>query len=78
MYSVIDRSNLEKTVFDLIKESLADFSLTSLLIDDLQVGDLVSVSKMWEEFFNYVPNRFPTHQVRVCHVLHSHDIYDQV
>jgi hypothetical protein len=38
MYSVIDRSNLEKAVFGLIKLSLADFHLASFLIDEVQVG----------------------------------------
>jgi hypothetical protein len=51
MYSVIDRSNLEKTVFDLIKESLANFHLTSFVIDEVQVGSVDSVSKMWEGIF---------------------------
>ncbi len=51
MYSVIDRSNLEKAVFDLIKESLSNFHLTSFLIDEVQVGSVDSVSKMWEGIF---------------------------
>ncbi len=51
MYSVIDRSNLEKAVFDLIKESLADFHLASFLIDEVQVGSVDSASKLWEGIF---------------------------
>ncbi len=51
MYSVIDRSNLEKAVFELIKESLADFHLASFLIDEVQVGSVGSVSKLWEGIF---------------------------
>jgi hypothetical protein len=51
MYSVIDRSNLEKAVFELIKESLPDFHLVSFLIDEVQVGSVGSVSKLWEGIF---------------------------
>ncbi len=51
MYSVIDRSNLEKSVFELIKESLTDFHLLSFLIDEVQVGSVGSVSNLWEGIF---------------------------
>ncbi len=44
MHSVIDRSSLEKAVFDLIKESLTDFHLATFLIDEVQVGSVGSVS----------------------------------
>jgi hypothetical protein len=50
MYSVIDRSNLE-TVFGLIKLSLTDFHLVSFLIDEVQVGSVGSVSKLWKGIF---------------------------
>jgi hypothetical protein len=42
---------LKKDVFDLIKESLADFHLTSYLIDEAQIGSVDSVSKLWEDIF---------------------------
>jgi hypothetical protein len=38
-------------VFELIEESLTDFHLTSFLIDEVQVGSVVSVSKLWEDIF---------------------------
>ncbi len=37
MYSMLDRSTLEKAVFELIKESLSDFHLASYLIDEVQI-----------------------------------------
>jgi hypothetical protein len=37
MYSILDRSTLEKAVFELIKESLANFHLASYLIDEVQI-----------------------------------------
>jgi hypothetical protein len=40
MYSILDRSTLKKTVFELIKESLANFYLTSYLIDEVQIGSI--------------------------------------
>ncbi len=42
----IDRSNIEKTVFELIKESVTDFPLASFLLDEVQIGPVVSVSKL--------------------------------
>ncbi len=47
MYSILDRSTLEKAVFELIKESLSDFHLVSYLIDEVQIGSVHSVSKLW-------------------------------
>jgi hypothetical protein len=44
--SILDRSTLEKVVFELIKESLDDFHLTSYLIDEVQIGSVDSVSKL--------------------------------
>ncbi len=38
-------------MFGLIKESLADFHLSSFLIDEVQVGSVDSVSKLWEGIF---------------------------
>jgi hypothetical protein len=42
-------------VFDLIKESLADFHLGSYLIDEVQIGSVDSVSKLWEDIFTTFP-----------------------
>jgi hypothetical protein len=48
-YSILDRSTLEKDVFELIKESLTDFHLASYLIDEVQIGSVDRVSKLWED-----------------------------
>ncbi len=53
--SILDRSTLEKVVFELIKESLDDFHLTSYLIDEVQIGSVDSVSKLWEDNFTIFP-----------------------
>jgi hypothetical protein len=42
---------LKKAVFELIKESLSDFHLASYLIDEVQIGSVDSVSKLWEDIF---------------------------
>jgi hypothetical protein len=42
-------------VIDLIKESLADFRLASYLIDEVQIGSVDSVSKLWEDIFTTFP-----------------------
>ncbi len=42
-------------MFELIKESLSDFHLTSYLIDEVQIGSVDSVSKMWEDIFTTFP-----------------------
>ncbi len=42
-------------MFELIKESLADFHLVSYLIDEVQVGSVDSVSKFWEDIFTTFP-----------------------
>jgi hypothetical protein len=42
-------------VFKLIKESLSDFHLTSYLIDEVQIGSVGSVSKLWEDIFTTFP-----------------------
>jgi len=57
MYSILDRSTLEKEkpVFELIKESMSDFHLTSYLIDEVQIGSVDSVSKLWEDIFTTFP-----------------------
>ncbi len=55
MYSILDRSTLEKVVFELIKESLSDFHLASYLIDEVQIGSMDSVSKLWEDIFTTFP-----------------------
>jgi hypothetical protein len=55
MYSILDRSTLEKAVFELIKESLSDFHLASYLIDEVQIGSVDSVSKLWEDIFTTLP-----------------------
>jgi hypothetical protein len=46
---------LEKVVFELIKESLSDFHLASYLIDEVQIGSVDSVSKLWEDIFTTFP-----------------------
>ncbi len=38
-------------MFKLIKESLTDFHLASYLIDEVQIGSVHSVSKLWEDIF---------------------------
>jgi hypothetical protein len=55
MYSILDRSTLEKAVFELIKESLSDFHLASYLMDEVQIGSVDSVSKLLEEIFTTFP-----------------------
>jgi hypothetical protein len=55
MYSILDRSTLEKAVFELIKESLVDFHLVRYLIDEVQIGSVDSVSKLWEDIFTTFP-----------------------
>jgi hypothetical protein len=39
----------------MIKESLADFHLASYLIDEVQIGSVDSVSKLWEDIFTTFP-----------------------
>jgi hypothetical protein len=46
---------LKKAVFKLIKESLSDFHLASYLIDEVQIGSVDSVSKLWEDIFTTFP-----------------------
>jgi hypothetical protein len=46
---------LKNTVFELIKESLSDFHLASYLIDEVQIGSVDSVSKLWEDIFTTFP-----------------------
>ncbi len=38
-------------MFELIKELLTDFHLASYLIDEVQIGSVDSVSKLWEDIF---------------------------
>ncbi len=42
-------------MFELIKESLTDFHLTSYLIDEVQIGSVDSVFKLWEDIFTTFP-----------------------
>ncbi len=42
-------------MFELIKESLADFHLASYLIDEVQIGSVDSVTKLWEDIFTTFP-----------------------
>ena len=42
-------------MFELIKESLANFHLASSLIDEVQIGSVDSVSKLWEDIFTTFP-----------------------
>ncbi len=42
-------------MFKLIKESLSDFHLASYLIDQVQIGSVDSVSKLWEDIFTTFP-----------------------
>ncbi len=42
-------------MFKLIKESLAAFHLASYLIDEVQIGSVDSVSKLWEDIFTTFP-----------------------
>ncbi len=74
MYSILDRSTLEKGVFEMIKESLSDFHLTSYLIDEVQIGSVDNVSKLWEDI-HYISRRFPAYPFRVYHGLYSHGIH---
>jgi hypothetical protein len=46
---------LKKVLFKLIKESLVDFHLASYLIDEVQIGSVDSVSKLWEDIFITFP-----------------------
>jgi len=55
MYSILDRSTLENVVFELIKESLDDFHLAIYVIDEVQIGSVDSVSKLWEDIFTTFP-----------------------
>jgi hypothetical protein len=42
-------------VFELIKESLDDFHLAIYVIDEVQIGSVDSVSKLWEDIFTTFP-----------------------
>ncbi len=42
-------------MFELIKDSLTDFHLVSYLIDEVQIGFVDSVSKLWEDIFTTFP-----------------------
>ena len=42
-------------MFKLIKESLSDFHPASYLIDEVQIGSVDSVSKLWEDIFTTFP-----------------------
>ena len=42
-------------MFKLIKESLSDFHLASYLIEEVQIGSVDSVSKLWEDIFTTFP-----------------------
>ncbi len=42
-------------MFELIKESLSNFHLASSLIDEVQIGSVDSVSKLWEDIFTTFP-----------------------
>ncbi len=42
-------------MFELIKESLTDLHLASYLIDEVQIGSVNSVSKLWEDIFTTFP-----------------------
>ncbi len=42
-------------MFKLIKGSLSDFHLASYLIDEVQIGSVDSVSKLWEDIFTTFP-----------------------
>ncbi len=39
----------------MIKESLTDFHFASYLIDEVQIGFVDSVSKLWEDIFTTFP-----------------------
>ncbi len=68
---------LKKAVFELIKESLADFHLVSYLIEEVQIGSVDSVSKL-RRHFHYISRRFAAYPFRVYHALHSHGIYGKL
>jgi hypothetical protein len=76
MYSILDRSTLEKAVFDLIKESLSDFHLASYLIDEVQIGSVDSVSKLWEDIFTTSPvdSRPIRFEYIVCFILTTYTV----
>jgi hypothetical protein len=59
---------LKKAVFKLIKESLADFHLASYLIDEVQIGSVDSVSKLWEDIFTTFP--VDSRPIRFEHIAH--------
>ncbi len=44
-----------KVVFELIKDSLADFHLPSYVIEEVQIGSVDSVSKLCENIFTTFP-----------------------
>jgi hypothetical protein len=77
MYSILDRSTLEKVVFELIKESLDDFHLASYLIDKVQIGSVDSVSKLGKTFSLHFPS-IPDNPFRVYRVLYSHGMYGKL
>ncbi len=65
---------LKKTVLDLIKESLTDFRLTSYLIDEVQIGSVDSVSKLWEDIYIIIKTRVrSTSETVVDEVQHQRD-----
>jgi hypothetical protein len=74
MYSTLDLSTLEKSVLELIKESLSDFHLASYLIDEVQIGSVDSVSKLWEDIFTTFPvdSRPIRFEYIVCGILTSY------
>jgi hypothetical protein len=55
-YWILDHSTLEKAVFELIKESLENFHLASSLIDEIQIGSVDSVPKLWEDISLHFPS----------------------
>ncbi len=42
-------------MFELIEDSLTDLHLASYLIDEVQIGSVDSVSKLWEDIFTTFP-----------------------
>ncbi len=42
-------------MFELIKDLLVDFHLASYLIDEVQIGSVDRVSKLWEDIFTTFP-----------------------
>jgi hypothetical protein len=58
MYSILDRSRLEKVLFEMIKESLTDFHLTSYLIDEIRLDlwtGFLSCGKTFSLHFPSIP-----------------------